>query len=229
MNTTPESAVGSLPHEQKWLYPVHLAPAVQAFLGGVLRPDPAFPIGAVSSVYFDTPGLDSLAEKQASDYLKTKIRVRWYDGGGTAFWEIKRRIGSRREKLRGDLGLPATTAAGLDLDDPRWLAVPAELRRQGLPLVPDLRPSIEVRYRRRRFVDPATGARVALDDGIRRGRTAARLGGPGVGELPWAVVEVKHPRADLGGPLFALAALGGRRVSFSKYGALFAALEAFDA
>lgn len=226
METTSSPALEHMPHEQKWLYPVHLAPAVQGFLAGVLRADPVHPVGTVTSVYFDTPGLDSLAEKQASDYLKTKIRVRWYDGGGTAFWEIKRRIGSRREKLRGDLELPAATAASLDLDDPLWLAVPAELRRLGLPLVPDLRPTVEIRYRRRRFVDPATGARVALDDGIRRGRTAARLVGLGVGELPWAVVEVKHPRAELGGPLYALAALGGRRVSFSKYGAVFAAREA---
>ncbi|MDX1998988.1 MAG: polyphosphate polymerase domain-containing protein [Thermoanaerobaculia bacterium] len=226
METISSSALEHLPHEQKWLYPVHLATAVQAFLAGVLRPDPVHPVGRVTSVYFDTPGLDSLAEKQASDYLKTKIRVRWYDGAGTAFWEIKRRIGSRREKLRGDLALPAATAAGLDLDDPRWLAVPAELRQLGLPLVPDLRPSIEIRYRRRRFVDPATGARVALDDGILRGRTAARLSWLSGEALPWAVVEVKHPRAELGGPLYALAALGGRRVSFSKYGAVCAALEA---
>lgn len=225
MNATTESALGALPHELKWLYPAPLATAVQAFLAGLLRPDPSHPVGTVTSVYFDTPELDSLAEKQASDYFKTKIRVRWYDGSGTAFWEVKRRIGSRREKLRGDLEMPATTAASLELDDPRWLAVPARLRALGLPLVPDLRPTIEIRYRRRRFVDPATAARVALDDGIRQGRAAARLGASARSELPWAVVEVKHPRAELGGPLLALAALGGRRVSFSKYGAIFEALD----
>lgn len=216
--------LAELPHELKWQFPVHLVPALEVFLGGVTRPDPRFPAGTVQSVYFDTLELASLAEKEASDYLKTKIRVRWYDASGFAFWEVKRRIGTRREKLRGDLDLPASEAAALALDDPRWLAVPARLRAAGLELAPDLRPVVQIAYRRRRFVDPAPGARVALDDGIRAPRVAARLGGA-VRDLPWAIVEVKSRQADLGGPLYHLAALGGRRVSFSKYGAVFEALD----
>lgn len=210
-----------LPHELKWLFPAHAVAALEHFFGAVLRPDPLHREGAVESVYFDTPGLDSLGEKLASDYLKTKVRVRWYDADGAVFWEIKRRFGTRREKLRGETGFSAAEAGGWSLEDARWLALPAALRAQGHELPPDLRPSVHLRYRRRRFVDPFSGARVALDDRISAPRRAAWLGGRAGRELPWVVVEVKGSEASLGGPLFSLAALGGRRASFSKYGAVF--------
>ena len=216
--------LGDPPHELKWLFPAHSAAVLEPFLSAVLRPDPVHPAGPVESVYFDSPGLDSLEEKRASDYFKTKIRIRWYDRAGPAFWEVKRRIGTRREKLRGEVGWSGAEAADRSLEDVRWLALPAALRSQGLVLAPDLRPTLQVGYRRRRFVDPFSGARVALDEGISAPRVAARLGGRSTRELPWAVVDVKNARAGLAGPLISLAALGGRRASFSKYGALFEVL-----
>ena len=41
-------------------------------------PDPEFPVGTVSSIYYDTWDKKYLGEKINSYYLKTKVRVRWY-------------------------------------------------------------------------------------------------------------------------------------------------------
>ena len=85
-------------------------------------------------------------------------------------------------------------------------------------------PALVVRYRRRRFVDPASGSRLSLDTAIRpcairQGFPVGRLGVP----LRSAVVEVKN---HAGVPPPALAPLLGRLtrgISFSKYERCFAA------
>ena len=62
-------------------------------------PDPSFPLGVISSIYYDTRDWDFMREKINSDYLKTKIRLRWYgstaesSAEGLAFAEVKCRIG----------------------------------------------------------------------------------------------------------------------------------------
>jgi hypothetical protein len=66
---------------------------------------PFFP-ETVSSIYFDTWGWKSLSEKINSDYLKTKIRFRWYSDiayqlhYAPSFAEAKFRIGTKRKKIR---------------------------------------------------------------------------------------------------------------------------------
>ena len=52
--------------------------AVLRWLTLVCRPDPAFPESTIFTVYYDTPALDCLGHKSNSDYLKTKVRLRWY-------------------------------------------------------------------------------------------------------------------------------------------------------
>ena len=47
-------------------------------LDSVCRRDPEFPAAVVWTIYYDTPAFASLGEKINSDYLKRKIRVRWY-------------------------------------------------------------------------------------------------------------------------------------------------------
>ena len=77
---------------------------VRCWLQKVCKPDPSFAEGVVFTIYYDTPMLECLDEKRNSDYLKTKIRLRWYNVTGTqsdnAFLEVKRRYGARREKIR---------------------------------------------------------------------------------------------------------------------------------
>ena len=72
----------------------------------VCATDGQYSANIISSIYFDTVNHDFAMEKAASDYLKTKIRVRWYadsEGSGEigkCFLEVKRKIGSTRLKQR---------------------------------------------------------------------------------------------------------------------------------
>ena len=82
----------------------------------VCRRDPEFPAAVVWTIYYDTPALVSLGEKINSDYLKRKIRVRWYSDlegrvSGPAFVEAKLRMGTRRSKVRARLPYPADEIA----------------------------------------------------------------------------------------------------------------------
>ena len=93
--------------------------------------------GCVWTIYYDTPGLESLGEKINSDYLKRKLRLRWYSDlegrpTGPTFIEAKMRHGNRRTKVRVRLPHPADELARWDLQDPRLRAFPAFLREQGI-------------------------------------------------------------------------------------------------
>src|SRR5687768_10814864 len=63
--------------EQKFVFTPHHLAYVRAHLDRVLRPDPSYEEGRISSVYYDTPSLELYHEKRASEYLKTKVRLRW--------------------------------------------------------------------------------------------------------------------------------------------------------
>lgn len=65
-------------HEIKLELASGRAGAVAAFLAAYCRPDPEHPGGRVSTIYYDTPELCLLGEKTNSDFLKTKVRLRWY-------------------------------------------------------------------------------------------------------------------------------------------------------
>ena len=75
-------AVSETSFELKFTIDGRNVTAVRRWLSSICRPDPLFPRGVVNSIYFDTPELHHLREKINSDYLKTKVRLRWYEGGG---------------------------------------------------------------------------------------------------------------------------------------------------
>ena len=95
---SPPAGASAGERELKFTLPagrVHLA---RRRLESLCRRDPEFPSAIVWTIYYDTPALMSLGEKLNSDYLKRKIRVRWYsdlDGHATgpAFVEAKMRVG----------------------------------------------------------------------------------------------------------------------------------------
>jgi hypothetical protein len=208
-----------LVHEIKHVMPAAAAGPAEAWLGAVCRPERERPPAWVVSVYFDTPDLQLLDEKVNSDYLKVKVRVRWYQSlsgstGEPAFLEVKRRIGTRRDKQRTPLGVPAGALARWRLEDPRWRT----LIGQAAPSVGSgLRPSLKLRYVRSRFLD-VSGARLALDRRIEVAALHAALSsGPLRADVGQAVVEWKGMSADLPFHLRAITGFGARRQSFSKY------------
>lgn len=212
-------------HELKLVLGVRHVPDVLRYLQHVARPDPAHPVGVVTSIYFDTRDLRSAREKQNSDYLKTKFRIRWYrdpvSGAalGNAFVEVKSRVGTAREKHRLPTELSGDTLSALALDDARLASLPARFRAAGVPVPPGLVPLLSIGYLRHRFVDRASGVRVALDSDIRVEKVNSRV----VPVLPTvrpalAVVEAKGVAGEPPPSLRRLADLGCRRASFSKFG-----------
>lgn len=210
------------------------APPAEAFaaawLGHACDPDPAYPAGTVTSVYYDTLDLASYREKLNGDFVKSKVRLRWYEdearpgaAGGEAFLELKRRVGAARRKLRQPVVLDRAWLTRVPLDDPDLRALPYRAGGPLLPgLPPDLHPTLALTYRRRRYVCPRSGARVALDTGVRVTRlNPARLPAAGLPALAVVVVEVKGPAVEVPwlGELFRA---GFRLRAFSKYAACMA-------
>jgi len=186
------------------------------------RRDPEFPSAIVWTIYYDTPALVSLGEKLNSDYLKRKIRVRWYSDlegrvTGPAFVEAKVRVGNRRSKARVRLPYPADEVARWDLQDARLQRLPLLLRDQGVLGQDAWQPMMLLRYRRDRFIEPLTQSRVSLDAEIAAVRVNPRfLSATNRSPLATAVLEVKGSADTLPVVLRPLLALGSRKSAFSK-------------
>lgn len=212
-------------HETKFVLPAARAPLVRALLSRLCRPDGEHPESAVVSLYFDTPALGSYREKRASEYLKTKWRVRWYRVGGAtvepAFVERKDRVGTRRRKRRAASPVTAAALERAPLLGMRTEDLLAPLLDAGELVPAALRPCLRLEYRRRRFEDRCDGARLSLDSEIRATAADPRRGllrDPR--PLPVAVLEVKGVAARLPRLLQPLTMVGARRASFSKYAAV---------
>ena len=210
-------------HEVKFVFPGATVEVARTILRAVCRREEPHAASLVETIYFDGPGLESLEEKLGSDYRKSKIRLRWYDGRAAVWLEVKRRFGSRREKLRVPVALDGRELSRQSLDAPSLATLPALLAAAGEAPPAGLAPAVHLAYRRERFVEPASALRLALDSEIAPIRVAARAATvPGVrrvaagGCSPY-LVEIKGGSRDLPPALAALAALGGRRESFSKY------------
>ena len=218
--------VDDLERELKFVFPATRVDIAARLLGTLAKPDTQYPDADVWTIYYDSHGFDSLDEKLNSDYLKTKIRVRWYappggTGYGPVFLEAKHRVGNRRDKVRVPLPMAAETLVSLRLNDPVFESLPERLASKGILLGPGWHPMLALRYRRRRFVDVSTGTRVSLDSGITAVSVNHRhLFARDLGPLPVAVVEVKGLADVLPGHLRPLIALGLRKHSMSKYAAL---------
>ena len=65
-------------YELKFTVPPQSTAAIEAWLNASCCPDDAHPTNTVSSIYYDTPDWRHLREKANGDYLKSKLRLRWY-------------------------------------------------------------------------------------------------------------------------------------------------------
>ncbi|HWR97328.1 MAG TPA: VTC domain-containing protein [Candidatus Methanoperedens sp.] len=227
-DTRPESDSRIPSAETKFVATADLEERVLAWLRHVCLPDPVHPEAQISTLYYDTPALDSWREKTGGEFIKTKCRLRWYDPELSsdpalrrAFLEIKRKIGRGRRKTRVGLHLPRGVLDGAGLDHPLFSEIfaghAASLREW---LRSGLQPAAVVEYRRRRFVCPFTLSRVCLDTVIGLGRVNERLL-PRLGptRLGTIVLEIKGDSRAAVPWLATLQAAGVRQRSFSKYGA----------
>lgn len=213
--------------ERKFTAAAQCADAALAWLQHICMPDPMFPSGVIHTLYYDTPSLHSYEEKRAGDFIKTKVRLRWYDMVGdtddtryTAYLEVKRRIGSSRQKWRKPLALDREWLATASLADQGFrdvLTEADEVLADAFPLPPV--PAVVLSYTRYRFVCPETLARVCLDTGIGTERiNNGALPAHGRAQLPEIVMEIKNKRRDIPRWFEQPYRWGFRQRSFSKYG-----------
>ena len=211
-------------HEIKLVLPNHRAPSLLRWLLARSRPDPLYPAATVSSIYYDTRDWRFLREKRNGDFLKTKVRLRWYaDIDGSApqdrsYLEVKHRIGSQRRKIRVETDFSGGWLSRSALANPRLLSLPPLLRAQGVALPGPLFPVFQVRYKRLRFAEPSTGARLCVDYDICAPNVNWQmLPRANRFRLRHAVFEVKGRNAEIPETLRRITALGCRKQSFSKY------------
>ncbi len=221
---TPEAgSLESLEFETKYLVPISTAPSLLSWVQTVCSIDRSVPSGSVHTVYFDTPRLALLGEKIDSDYLKTKVRVRWYSderghAGPAVFAEAKFRVGNRRDKVRTRLAVPIEDVLARRLDDRAWAEWLGPLRQLAPQLPARLEPTLRLQYVRHRFVDAASRARITVDERVTTDAlNPARLHGRTPAALPWAVFEYKGVGPDLPARLAPVTRFGARRGSMSKY------------
>lgn len=225
----PEDALEHV--ERKYLCAAGQSDVIGAWLEHACLRDPRFPRAVVSSVYFDTPDLAFYREKQNGDFLRWKIRLRWYEDGATApagadhpgvtgcFLEVKQKEGSVSRKRRFAIPAPPALDKGEPLGDDGISALAARAGELGCSPPGPLVPVLLVRYRRRRFFDPRSLARLSLDTGIvcTHANPAIVTGSPPA-HLAVTVLEVKGGDGAFGRCIEPLA---GRLSpgSFSKYAA----------
>lgn len=219
--------------ELKYVVSPEAAPIALRLLRALCLPDPHHPCGTVCTVYYDTPRGDRYAEKLNSDYLKSKVRARWYlpdadpsGGSRIVFFEIKEKEGARRNKLRRERRVGCDWWDDAPFTDPRFAQEVCAAFADCLPESHGLCAVVEIRYERHRFVERTTGARVALDTCIRANRAnGVLLQRPQLPELTLAVLEVKGTAQDLPRSLLPVVSCGFRRESFSKYAQCVEALQ----
>lgn len=223
-NPQDEPIPASSEHETKFVMASVVVPHIMKWLQCRCRPDPRFPAGIVSSIYYDTHDWQFLREKINSDYLKTKVRLRWYsdihDGApeDRSFIEAKFKRGARRRKIRLQAPHTGRWLDRLSLGDPRLLVVPQLLGKKEVLFFRPLIPTFRIRYKRFRFCEPLTGARLSIDHDIQVPDVNWRMV-PRTQpfSLRQSVFEMKGNLSDLPDVLHQLTAMGCRKESFSKY------------
>jgi hypothetical protein len=212
--------------EAKYTFPSGIANLLQPTLAASCLRDPSHPENTVNSIYFDSVDRFHLAEKVNSDYLKTKLRLRWYGGEQeiesdqplTAYIEVKSKQGvlRRKERVKVQIDREAVAAGREDFAS---LAALSELARDcGYNFPRPVFPMIAIRYKRSRYIDLLTGARIALDHGIGYSAVNSRyFVSTGPRALTLGVLEIKSSDGDIPDSLIATQNFLNRRDSFSKY------------
>lgn len=219
-------------HETKFVLPNYRAHIIVAWLKRRCLPDPDYAEGKVSSIYFDTRDWVYLAEKINSDYLKTKVRLRWYSNAVTdslfpsTFLEVKSKIGSARKKIRLLLDIDSERIVKTPLNDPQFIEIPQSIKSEDIYLERPLFPTFQLNYHRFRFIDPMTDSRLCVDCNIHVSRVnPIMVNRMNPEKLKEAVFELKEKSCELPDWLHQLTSLGCRRDAFSKYSSCYAQLE----
>ena len=215
-------------HETKFVITNSKSHQVIEWLRCSCKPDPQFPSGTVSSIYFDSWTWRFLGEKLNSDYLKTKVRIRWYSDikgdnqSDYSFAEAKYKVGNGRKKIRIKTDYTGEWLSTTRLDDERFLAIPSLLMSKGVVLNENVFPAYQISYKRLRFIERLSGVRLCFDYDICAPRVNTyMLPRSYPFRLQTAVFEIKGGIIELPPQLYPLTDMGCRKASFSKYSVCF--------
>lgn len=156
-------------HETKFVFNNNISHLILQWLSCRCQPEPEFPAGIISSIYYDTKNWQFLREKINGDYLKTKVRIRWYsdiedeEPGEYSYIEVKQKVGAIRKKIRMKTDISGKWVSQVDLHNEKLLDIPSFLRTKGVGIPRHIYPVFQISYKRWRFVEPMTGARVCVD------------------------------------------------------------------
>ena len=214
--------------ERKFFIPAERVELAYGLLRTLCRPDRDFPAEQVSSLYFDTAGLDEYEHSLSGDFRKNKVRIRWYGTDGreselaTVFLELKSRRGfaSTKQRLKVEVPSlklePAHLAAGIVSQG----LLERTLAGFGFFMTQALLPVVKISYLRFRFRDPLIGQGLALDCRIRSSLVRPELGhGQRELEISGSVLEIKGHDLELPPTLKRLRLLEIDWSQFSKYSA----------
>lgn len=210
--------------EAKYIFNAGTENIVLGHLNSLCQPDPEFPVGGIASLYLDSPGLHLLQEKVDSDFIKSKLRLRWYTSNESssnvkAYLELKSKEGARRHKHRIEVSLPSNllVEGHEDFCSVAEIIAPV-INTLGISAKFPLFPMITIRYNRHRFIDHENGSRISLDHNIGFSRVNPiffpDLGGR---SSRHCVLEVKNPSGHLPMNLRSLSHVISPREAFSKY------------
>jgi hypothetical protein len=215
-------------HETKFIISNRKSYQIIEWLRCNCSPDARYPAETVSSIYYDTWRWRFLDEKFNSDYLKTKVRIRWYSDIDNkkhfevSFAEAKFKVGNRREKIRIITPYSGKWMSSTRLDNPELLVIPLLLRSRGIVLDENVFPVYQVSYKRMRFIEPCTGVGLCFDYDISAPRVNSyMLPKHNPFTLHTAVFEIKGGISELPYNLHPLTDIGFKKASFSKYSACF--------
>jgi hypothetical protein len=160
--------------EQKYIFMGQQKEMILDWLEYCYVRDPVFDFGTISSIYYDTPALSSYYEKRNSDYLKSKVRLRWYedlqtsdpDVDVTCYLEVKRKYGTVRQKERMEVVIPLKKLLDDPFSDRDILNLPYRIHELRCFPPGILVPTLLIQYDRYRFIDSQGRSRVALDTDI---------------------------------------------------------------
>ena len=210
-------------YETKYIFPKARARCISEHLDHRFVRDFQYPANVVTSIYFDTLNWAFYGEKLNSDYLKTKLRLRWYgmetgDDVTRCYLEQKMKIGSSRAKQRKTVEVQTTVLEQNPCRQSAIWELGEQAARDFVGLPQPLLPVAVIRYHRQRWIDPLTGSRISLDDKIQCIDVTPLLM---VSILPVtllsSVVEFKHQPLRRADPLPEATRPFVRKAAFSKY------------
>lgn len=201
-----------------------------ALLAGNCLPDTLHPEDWVHTIHFDTADLEAYRQCIDGEFIKKKVRARWYADHpgalpeGPVNLEIKRRRGNATGKELCGTGQLVVSEPDELFNSDIWNNIFGNSAFAPLVLASPLIPVMWSCYRRRRYYDQWSGARLSLDECIQglafNWHCNAGKPVPHTARLNTTVIEVKSPVEQH--PPF-LQHLAGAQRGYSKYKRLIAA------